>query len=179
MRRLGLLVLAAVALLAAAPSTVTAQTGGPSLSQLYRALLTEDDIWENLDDSDLVEDDSGQIDAPYPGVYIDLVGALSDDFVTIELNDARNGSPDFISRRLLNNLDAENVREVTPTGYGTAGVRFRYTVVERNGDVWYGEVAAWRQGQVVVAVGIESLDADACVCDYAKLQFNKVAATFR
>jgi hypothetical protein len=178
-KRLGLIALIAGAVLVTTTSTTAAQSGGPTFGQLHRALLGEDDLWEGLDDTDLIEDDTGEIEATYAAVYVDFIGALTDDFLTIELHDARNGSPDSIVHQLLENLEAAQVREVTPTGYGTAGVRFRYVHDEPDGERWYGEAAAWRQGQIVVGVLFESLDSTACVCDYAELQYNKIATMFR
>ncbi|MGD9893556.1 MAG: hypothetical protein AB7R89_28630 [Dehalococcoidia bacterium] len=179
MKRIGVLSIIIGVLLATTVTTAAAQTGGPTVSQLRQALLTEDDLWAAFEGTDLIEDDSGDIDATYPAVWVDFVGLVTDDFLTIELHDARNGSPDAIVRGLLEDLEAEQVREVTPAGYGTAGVRFRYVFDEPDGERWYGEAAAWRQGQIVVAIVVESLDADACVCEPAELQYNKVVAMFR
>lgn len=183
MTRLGVLALIVGALLAMTASMATAQSGGPSCGQLHRALLTEDDFWESDIAFAAEEDDAGELDLDYPAVYADFLDVFTDDFLSIELHDARNGAPDEIAIDLADDItDGLNVtewRQIAPTGYGSAGVRYRYIYDEGDGDRWYGEVAAWRQGQVVVAILIESLDPEACVCDAAKLQYDKVAAMIR
>jgi hypothetical protein len=170
MRRLGVLSLIVGSLMAMTVTTATAQSGGPTLGQLQRALLSEDDFFFELD-----EYETGNLDRRYPAVYGDYY-LIFDEFLSVELHDARNGTPENIAIDFLNDFDIFEVTRIAPTGFGRDGVRFRYDYFE-DGEHWYGEVAAWQQGQVVVAILYESyVDPEICVCDYAELQFDKVAA---
>jgi len=181
-RRLGILALVVSALLTITTPAAAAQSGGPTYDQLFRALLTEDDLWERDIDNALLEADAGELDRDYPAVYADFSDLVTDEFLSIELHDARNGVPDYIALAFVEALTdgrPTELRPIAPTGFGTAGVRYRYIYHESDGDRWYGEVAAWRQGQVVVAIVFEGSDADACVCDLAALQYNKVASMIR
>lgn len=153
---------------------MAAQSGsGPSLSQLRQAIVSEQDL-----DDEWIELDADVLDERYPAVYADFVGSFTDDFLSFELHDARNGVPDVRALSFLDGFDLDRLTQIEPTGYRENGVRYRYAYTD-DGDRWYGEVAAWRQGQVVVAVLIESLDPDVCVCDVAALQYDKLAATIR
>jgi hypothetical protein len=154
--------------------TATAQPGGaPTAAQLQRALLAVSDLG-----SDAIRWDAGDVKVRYPAVYVTWGFFLSDDHLTIALFDARNGVPDFLALRFLNDLTVNHLTQVEPTGFGTNGVRYRYSY-DDDGEHIYGEVAAWRQGQVVVAIQVEGTKPEVCVCAYAKLQHDKLAATIR
>jgi hypothetical protein len=154
--------------------TATAQPGGaPTAAQLQRALLAVNDLG-----SDAIRWDAGEVQVRYPAVHVTWGFFLSDDHLTIALFDARNGVPDFLALRFLNDMTVNQLTQVEPTGFGTNGVRYRYSY-DDEGDHIYGEVAAWRQGQVVVAIQVEGTEPDVCVCAYAKLQHDKLAATIR
>lgn len=163
-----------------APASAAQPAGPPTLRQLQQALLTEDDLWESDIPGDWVELDADELDDDYPAVYADFSDYDTDDYLSVELHDARNGVPDFLALALLSlaEVELDELERIDPTGYGTNGVRYRYNYTDE-GERWYGEVAAWRYGGVAVAILFESLDPDACVCEYAALQDQKLRATIR
>jgi hypothetical protein len=165
--------LTATATLTATPTATPTPASGPTPAQLQRALLTAKDLGP-----DAVLWDFGEMETRYPAVrgYGFLVSP--EEFLTVELHDARNGVPDYLALGFLNDLTVNQVTQVAATGFGTNGVRYRYNLDE-DGERVYGEVAAWRQGQVVVAIQVEGYQADVCVCDYAKAQYDKLAAAMR
>jgi hypothetical protein len=155
-----------------------AQPSGPTLTQLRRAVLAEEDLWAGEIGGDWAELDAGPLEDDYPAVFADFTDLDSDAYLSVELHDARNGVPDFLALALasLSSEEFEHLEAIEPTGYGAAGVRYRYAYTD-DGERWYGEVAAWRHGGMAVAILYESTAADACVCAYAALQDAKLRAT--
>jgi hypothetical protein len=113
----------------------------------------------------------------YPAVYADFDGD-ADEFLSIELHDARNGVADYIALGLLADESLQGLTQVSAPPYGTDGVRYRYQL-DQDGQHLYGEVVGWRRGGVVAAIRFESDKPDACVCDYGKRQDDKLATTIR
>lgn len=156
-----------------APTPTLPTEGAPTLAQLRSARLTERDLGP-----DWFQVIADSVEVRYPAVSATFVHMTSDRDLTIALHDARNGVPDFVALRFLNNATVNQLTQVQAAGYGANGVRYRYNYDE-DGVRWYGEIAAWRQGQVVVAIQVEDLKPDACVCEAAELQYRKLAATIR
>ncbi|MGE0545173.1 MAG: hypothetical protein AB7R89_33865, partial [Dehalococcoidia bacterium] len=76
----------------ATPTATATPASGPALAQLQRTLLTAKDLG-----SDAVLWDFGELKTQYPAVrgYGFLVSP--DEFLTVELHDARNGVPDYLA----------------------------------------------------------------------------------
>jgi hypothetical protein len=161
-----------------APTATAPPGSGPTVAQLQRALLTANEVGP-----DAIRWDAGELDTRYPAVYVDYGFQISFDpgpveFLSVELHDARNGVPDFRALSFLDDMSVNQLTQMPPTGFGTNGVRYRYNY-DDEGERIYGEVVAWRQGQVVAGIQVEGSTAEVCVCDYAKLQHDKLTATIR
>jgi hypothetical protein len=144
----------------------------PTLAQLRRAILSEDDLGDQW-----FEFDSGDLKEEHPAVSADFSGKGSE-YLGIELHDARNGAPDFIALGMLAGGSLQGLTQASAPDYGSDGVRYRYQV-DLNGKHLYGEVVGWRRGGVVAGMRYESEKSDACVCDYGKRQDAKITATPR
>lgn len=160
-----------------ATRTATVQLGeGPTLAQLRQARLSKDDLkgaW--------LDWTAGQMEKRYPAVFatfLPLDSGGSEEWLRVELHDARNGVPDFVALGLLDGVNLSQMTQTAPTGFGANGVRYRYNYRE-DGEQVYGEIAAWREGQTVVAIQVEGLDTDVCVCEFAELQQKKLTAAVR
>jgi hypothetical protein len=154
------------------PAPARQTTGAPTLAQLHRALLTEDDLGEEW-----LGFDSDDDDQDYAAAGVEFAGD-DGETLSIELHDARNGAPDFLALSLLGNQKFDQFTQTTPPEYGTGGARYRYQRTE-DGTRLYGEVVGWRHGAVIATMMFESEKPDACVCDFGRKQEQKLTATFR
>jgi hypothetical protein len=153
-------------------ATVAASPGaGPTVAQLQRALLTAADL-----EPSWIAAVTGTRTEAYPAVFAEFVKAAVSTGLSVELHDARTGVPDFRALAFLDDLTVSQLTQEAPPAFGADGVRYRYAY-EEAGLRWYGEVVAWRQGAVVVALLVEDVVPGVCVCDIATRQFDKLAAT--
>lgn len=158
---------------ATAPSPTASPTTSPSAAQLRSALLTEADLgrdWQETGRRDLMG-------RAYPAAQAAFLNLLADESLDVQLYDARNGSVETLALRTLTEI-TPRATSAAPLGYGTRGVRYRYSLVEGD-EQFYGELAAWQQGPVVMIMLIEGSQAEICLCDLARRQDDKLRAMFR
>jgi hypothetical protein len=156
----------------ATPAPSRQASAGPTLAQLHRALLSEDDLGEEWLGFDADDDDQD-----YAAAVVDFAGE-DGETLSIELHDARNGAPDYLALSLLGNQKLDQFTQTTPPEYGTDGVRYRYQRTE-DGTRLYGEVVGWRHGAVIATMLFESEASGACVCEFGRKQEQKLTANFR
>jgi hypothetical protein len=140
-----------------------------TVAKLGSALLTEKEVGDpfGLDRTGPLSKEQ------YPAVYADFAGIDGRD-LAIELHDPRNGDTDYIALKLLAAVSSSNkLGEVKALSYGTSGRRYQFSYME-SGDLRYGEVAAWREGDVVIVMLIDGDSAGVALGDLAARQDAKL-----
>lgn len=156
------------------PSPSPSSGSAPTAAQLRRALLTDQEVgsgWAEVEAGALTRERN-------PAFFAEFVNLVADEYLAVELHDARNGAAEFLALRMIADRKFDKLDKLTPSGPGQDRTRHRYEFVS-DGKRQYGELVAWRQGSVVVAMQIEGPRASTCVCDHARRQDEKVRAAGR
>jgi hypothetical protein len=151
------------------------ESAGPTEAQLRQAALSLRDIgpgWTEASSGPLVDgiESYGVIFKRETPIY---------QLLSIGLGDLRTGTPetnalDFVEE--LSGVRQGEPAELPPYVSDAARYLFQFT----KGEFSYaGDVAAWRQGEVVVIVALVTDNRYSCVCEYADLQFDKLAVALR
>ena len=67
---------------------------------------------------------SGDLKEQHPAVAADFTSD-DDEFLSVELHDARNGAPEYLALRFLVGESIQALTPVAPLAFGVAGARYR------------------------------------------------------